>query len=180
MSGRGFGQFENELAAMHFANRAKANFEGFNVYVTGDESARRKLAQLELHFEDLRGLWPMLVPIVGGWMKSQFESQGIWGGAHWAALSPAYAAEKARTHPGRSILIRDGGLRRAASQMRREATPRTLTLWVDDPVAAYHQEGNERLPARPLIPTPLPQAALRDVELAGHEYVSTLIRQIGL
>jgi hypothetical protein len=69
------------------------------------------------------------------------------------AAVAAYAAEKARTHPGRTILIREGNLRRAASEPRREATPRTLTLWIDDEnVAGYHQDGTDRMPARPLIP----------------------------
>jgi hypothetical protein len=36
------------------------------------------------------------------------------------------------------------------------------------------------MPARPIIPSPLPAAALRDVSLAATEYVSTLIRRIGI
>jgi hypothetical protein len=153
---------------------------GFGVHVTGDEAYRRKLAQLELFLEDLRTFWPLLVPVVGGWMSAQFETEGDWGGQAWAPLSPAYAAEKSQTHPGKSILIRDGNLRRAASQMRREATPRTLTMWIDDPTVAYHQDGTDDMPARPLIPSPLPVSARVDVEVAAQEYVSTLVRRLGL
>jgi hypothetical protein len=153
---------------------------GFDVHVTGDEAYQRKLAQLELFLEDLRTFWPLLVPVFIGWMGAQFVSEGGWGGQTWAPLSPGYAAEKSRTHPGRSILIREGNLRRAASEPRREATPRTLTLWIDDPVAAYHQEGTDDMPARPLIPSPLPAAAHRDIDIAAQEYVSTLVRRIGL
>jgi PAS domain-containing protein len=97
-------------------------------------------------------------------------------GQSWTPLSPAYAVEKARTDPGRSILIREGDMRRAASQPRRESTPRTLTLWIDDPKAPLHQEGSDRLPARPLIPDPLPVSARRDIDHAAEEYVSTLVR----
>ena len=150
------------------------------VRVTGDDAYRNKLAQLELFISDLRTFWPLLVPVVGGWMRSQFESEGAWGGQQWSPLTPVYAAEKARTHPGRTILIRDGTLRRAASQMRREQTPRTLTMWIDDPVAAYHQEGTTTMLPRRIIPEPLPPAAIRDVELAADEYVSTFIRRLGL
>lgn len=152
----------------------------FTVRVAGDDEARRRLAQFELFLEDLRPFWPLLVPVFIGWMRDQFSSEGGWGGQQWAPLSPAYAVEKARTHPGRSILIREGDLRRAASEPRREATPRTLTLWIDDPKVDYHQEGTERMPARPLIPEPLPAAAVRDVDRAAEEYVSTLIRRLQL
>jgi hypothetical protein len=154
--------------------------DGFSTTITGDDEYRRKLAQLELFLADLRGFWPLLVPVFIGWMRDQFKTEGGWGGQQWAPLSPAYAIEKARTHPGRTILIRDGTLRRAASQPRREATPRTLTLWIDDDVAGYHQEGTDRMPARPLIPDPLPVSARLDVDLAASEYVSTLVRRLGL
>jgi len=113
-------------------------------------------------------------------MRSQFESEGAWGGAQWAPLSPAYAAEKARTHPGKSISIRDGTLRRAASEMRREVTPRTLTMWIDSDVAGYHQDGTDKMPARPLIPDPLPSSARIEVDAAAHEYVSALVARLGL
>jgi hypothetical protein len=113
-------------------------------------------------------------------MGAQFETEGGWGGQTWAPLSPAYAVWKHQHFPGRTILIREGNLRRAASSPRREATPRTLTLWIDDETAAYHQDGTSQMPARPLIPNPLPASALRDVDLAAQEYVSTLIRRLGL
>ncbi len=155
--------------------------DGFNVEVTGDEAYRRKLAQLELALEDLRGFWPLLVPVVHGWMASMFETEGEAGlSRRWEALTPSYAREKARTHPGRSILIRDGHLRQAASRMSREATPRTLTLTIDDPVAAFHQTGTEDMPARPLFPPHLPPEWERDVDEAAHEYVSTLVRRLEL
>jgi hypothetical protein len=154
--------------------------DGFDVRVTGAEAYQRKLEQFRLHLSDLRGYWPLLVPVVHSWSKQQFESEGEWGGQQWAPLSPQYAAEKAQSHPGRSILIRDGDMRRAASQMRREQTPRTLVMWIDDPKAPLHQEGGDNLPARPLIPDPLPASARRDIALAAEEYVSVLVRRLGL
>jgi hypothetical protein len=152
----------------------------FDVHLTGDDAYRRKLAEFELFLHDLRSFWPMLVPIVHGWMGAQFATEGSWGGQRWHALSPAYAVEKARSHPGRTILIRDGDLRQAASRMRREASPRTLVMWIDSPLAPIHQEGGANLPARPLIPSPLPQSALREVDEAADVYVSTLVRRLGL
>jgi hypothetical protein len=154
--------------------------DGFNIEVTGDEVLRAKLEKLGTLLSDFRLFAPLLVPVFIGWMGAQFSSEGGWGGQTWAPLSPGYAVEKARTHPGRTILIRDGGLRRAASSPRREVTPRTLTLWIDDAVAPFHQEGTDKLPARPLIPDPLPASALRDIDLAAEVHVSTLIRSVGL
>lgn len=150
------------------------------VRVTGDDEYRRKLAQLELFLEDLRPFWPLLVPVFIGWMGAQFASEGGWGGQAWAPLSPHYAVWKAQHYPGKTILIREGAMRRAASEPRREATPRTLTLWIDDPKVDRHQEGTDRMPARPLIPEQLPQVALRDIDLAADEYISTLVRRLRL
>lgn len=152
----------------------------FTVRLTGDLEYDRKLQRLQLFLNDLRTFWPLLVPVFIGWMGAQFTTEGGWGGQAWASLSPQYATWKAANYPGRTILIRDGAMRRAASEPRREATPRTLTLWIDDPKAPLHQEGTGRLPARPLIPSPLPVSARRDVDIAAEEYLTTLVRTLGL
>lgn len=151
-----------------------------HVEVHGGDDYERRLAELQVYLKDLRPFWPLLVPIFIGWMGAQFATEGGWGGHTWAPLSPAYAAYKSRHYPGRTILIREGTLRRAASEPSRVATPRTLTLSIDDPVAGYHQEGTDKMPARPLIPDRLPPAALREIDEAGHEYVSTLIGRLNL
>lgn len=150
------------------------------VEVRGDDEFEKKLAELQVYLRDLRPFWPLLVPLFIGWMGAQFATEGGWGGQAWAPLSPAYAAYKSRVYPGRSILIREGGLRRAASEPRRTVTPRTLTLTIDDPVAGYHQDGTDKMPARPLIPQSLPPSATREVEAAATEYVTTLINRLGL
>jgi hypothetical protein len=150
------------------------------VHISGDDEFERKVRKLQLFFDDLRTFWPLLVPVFIGWLGAQFSTEGGWGGQTWAPLSPQYAVWKGTHYPGRTILIRDGALRRAASEPRREATPRTLTLWIDDDVAGYHQDGTDRMPARPLIPENLPQSALRDIDEAAHVYVSTLVRQLSL
>ena len=154
---------------------------GFTVRLSGDAEYEHKLEQLRLHLADLRGFCPLLVPLVHGWMGDMFRTEGEAGlGRRWEPLSPAYAAEKARRFPGRTILIREGGLRQAASRTRRDATPRTLTMTIESVMAPLHQEGTRRMPPRPLIPSHLPIAWGRDVDRAADEYVSVLIRRIGL
>lgn len=150
------------------------------VEVHGGDDFEKKLAELQVYLRDLRPFWPLLVPIFIGWMGAQFATEGGWGGNAWAPLSAAYAVEKARSYPGRTILIREGDLRRAASEPSRVATPRTLTLTIDSDIAGYHQEGTDKMPARPLIPEVLPPIAVREVEEAAHEYVSTLINRLRL
>lgn len=151
---------------------------GMTMGVTVDDAAAlRQLEELQVALRDLRGFWPLLVPLFIGWMGATFATEGRAFESGWAPLSPAYALEKQRTHPGRSILIRDGTLRQAASRPSRVATARTLTLRIDDPVAQFHQEGTATMPARPLIPPTLPAAWARDIDAAATEYVSTLIRR---
>lgn len=154
--------------------------EIIRVNLVGDDVADAKLEKLQLFLQDLRTFWPLLVPVFIGWMGAQFSTEGGWGGQTWAPLSPQYALWKSSHYPGRTILIRDGDLRRAASEPRREATPSTLLLWIDDPVAGYHQDGNDKLPARPLMPERLPASAVRDIDEAAETYVSTLVRNLAL
>jgi hypothetical protein len=97
--------------------------EALFAVLTGDDDYERKLAQLRLFVDDLRPFWPLLVPVFIGWMGAQFATEGGWGGQTWAPLSPAYAQWKAAHYPGRSILIREGAMRRAASA----AAPRGVT-----------------------------------------------------
>lgn len=56
---------------------------------------------------DLTAAWGEVATLVAEMNRATFE-RGDAGG--WAPLSPAYAAEKARTFPGRPILVRTGNL----------------------------------------------------------------------
>jgi hypothetical protein len=142
-----------------------------------DEAQLRRFAALML---DLRPFWPKVVPKFIEWMRKQFESEGEYLGAPWAPLSPAYAARKAVLRPGRSILIFDGNLRKAASQPQRDAKPRDLTLTINDPKAAWHQEGTPRMPARPLIPEQGMALMERDLNQLMEEYVNEMASRLGL
>jgi hypothetical protein len=159
----------------------------WDIDLEGDEQARRNLQRLLLALTDLRPFWPMIVPIFVGWMRRQFDTQGSFGGAPWAPLSPAYAAWKSLHYPGRGILYAEGDLRMAASKPRRTVTPRALTLTIDwaaekgQPVdLAWHQAGTARMPARPLLFETLPTSARLDVEQAADKYVEDLVRRLGL
>lgn len=151
-----------------------------HVSLTGVEENEQALIRLVASLQDLRLFWPMVVPIFIGWMREQFDSEGEWGGDHWAELTPAYAIRKAQRWPGRSILIAAGDLRDAASRPSRVATPTSLTLTIEDDKAGYHQEGTEKMVARPIIPDTLPPSADAQLDEAATLYVEDLVRRLGL
>lgn len=138
-----------------------------------------QLQKLAVFLSDLRSFWPLLVPTVTGWWRRQFESEGEFGGHAWAALTPAYAARKAHTHPGRGILVATGALKRSASRPRRAQTATSLTLAIDDQKLPFHQEGTGRMPARPLIfGDPLPPAARAELDHVANAYVTDLLKRL--
>jgi hypothetical protein len=152
----------------------------------GEDAIRRIGAGLV----DLRGFWPLLGPPFLEWMRLQFSSRGAFAGSPWAPLSLAYAAYKSVKYPGRGILVAEGDLRRAALSPRREQTPRTVTFIIDkwgelagddrlDP--SWHQEGTDRMPARPILfgGDDLPARVKVDLEQAADHYVADLVRRLG-
>lgn len=123
----------------------------WHVEIEGLTDGERDAARLAVMLSDLRPWWPLLVPMFVGWMREQFDTEGAFGGASWAPLSPNYAAYKAQRYPGKGILIAEGDLRRSASNPTREMRPLSLTLIIDSEVAGFHQEGTDSMPARPLL-----------------------------
>lgn len=144
-----------------------------------DEQVRR-LEGFAAQMADLRGFWPVLVPVFIGWMREQFATEGAWGGRKWARLSPAYAVEKARLYPGKGILIATGDMRKAASKPKRTVTPSSLTLEIVDPKIEFHQDGTERMPARPVVPALLPAVAYNQVQELAELYVTETLSRWGL
>jgi hypothetical protein len=144
-----------------------------------DHGGEDRIRRLAVFLSDLRPFWPLLVPTVTGWWRRQFDTEGEFGGARWAPLSPGYAARKAIVHPGTGILVATGAMKRAASSPRRTATPTSLTLTIDDPKAEYHQDGTARMPARPLVfGDPLPTGARAELDRIAEEYVTDLLRRV--
>lgn len=144
-----------------------------------DEDAQKHIRRVAALLIDLRPFWPKVVPIFIGWMRAQFETEGEFAGNHWAPLSPAYAAYKAIRFPGKGILIAHGDLRKAASNPRRNASRQSLTLTIVDPKIQYHQEGTDRMPARPLLfGDPLPLVAAAQLDTAASEFIDDWLRRI--
>lgn len=174
--------------------------EGFFTEIEGLAENERALALLLAGLTDLRPFWPLLVPTFIRWMAEQFDTEGDWGGEHWAPLSENYLSWKAQHYPGRPILQATSDLRQAASRPRRHATPEFFELIIDDSsythgrgtprsVGPYHQFGGGsieiggqegRPPRRPLIPEILPVEAQADIDRLAEGYVTDLARRVGL
>lgn len=128
---------------------------------------------------DLSEFWPLLERSTREWLTAQFDTEGRWGGDPWAPLSGAYAARKARQHPGRGILVATGALRDASIRFTPVKTRDTFRAVIRSPIVQYHQSGTSRMPARPIIPRRLPATALAELERLAADYVSdVLYRQI--
>jgi phage virion morphogenesis protein len=91
--------------------------------------------------------------------RESFQKQASPEGQSWQALSPNYAARKARLRPGRNILQFTGTLQRPGVGLLTGFTERVA--WVESrlPYGAVHQYGGRAgrrlaalIPARPYLP----------------------------
>jgi hypothetical protein len=160
------------------------------IRLVGD--ADRKIRVLATGVSDLRLFWPRLVPVVTGWWKRQFATEGAFGGRPWAPLTTPYALTKSRKAPGKPLLVFRSGIKRAAARPSRVQSPRSMVLTIDDadyphgskgvrnPILQYHQEGEGHNPARPLVfGEPLPREAEAELIATAETYLTDLLRRLG-
>jgi phage gpG-like protein len=86
----------------------------------------------------------------------RFSTENALGPAgKWAALSPGYAAWKAKRYPGAKILERTGALRASLVGDGNGSVvvtlPNAVFIGSNVPYAQYHQTGTGSMPARPPI-----------------------------
>lgn len=152
--------------------------------LTNDERVRVDLRRLRLGLTDLRPFWRLFSPVAQRWLRQQFQTQGRFSGQAWPALSPGYAAAKARQWGNRPLLVASGDLRDQAYRPKTRSSPSTFEIWIDEegspsthhgPVAEFHQRGTATMPARPLLFHGLPDAAQRELLEIGRLYARELI-----
>lgn len=99
----------------------------------------------------------------------QFATEGAWAGSPWRPLTDKYAAWKEQHYPGRPILVASGAMRSSMLNPGRglRILPTRLLYSPESDVAIYHQEGTDRMVARPMVELPL-------VEL--HEFDRIFVR----
>lgn len=112
------------------------------------------VSRIVADLNDLRGVWEVFKGFFVATEKELFASQGGTGGAgRWPALSPGYAAWKAKHYPGAGILVRSGALRgEMTTPAIYQAQPRSLVIGggVDASYGIYHQTG-DGVPVRKVI-----------------------------
>jgi len=127
------------------------------VNVIGEMQLARRLQGRIRASSNLSPAFERIADAFFGTQKRIFDAEGGFeGNPKWAALTPAYAERKARTHPGAKILTRSGKLRAAltgGSGSIREIDP--LRMAVGGSVIAgkwdlgsLHQTGTRKMKAR--------------------------------
>lgn len=113
------------------------------------------LSRLRTDISDWTKFWTeRFAPFFYRMVQQDFALEGGGSGPSWAALSPTYAAWKAKQFPGRGILVRSGALKASLAGPDAAAgifrtTPTALEIGTAVPYALYHQLGGARLPQRP-------------------------------
>lgn len=89
------------------------------------------------------------------WVQRNFEQEGGLQSEPWAKLAPYTIAEKARLGYSPKKLVRTGNLRTSFLQFSDNDTAgigARASYGVD--YAAVHELGNDKVPARPMLPPP--------------------------
>lgn len=134
----------------------------FTFTIEGETQIDRTLARFADNIGDASPLWDILADRFVKLEARQFKSEGAYGSGGWAALSPRYAAWKAKAYPGKPILERTGALK--GSLTRRPLgievlTPKSMTIGSGIDYGKFHQAGGGRLPQR--RPVELPEGERR-------------------
>lgn len=120
--------------------------------VEGDVQVSRAFDVAAAYAEDLSEPLGEIGEAIRQHVGRQFGSEGAASGEPWPRLSRAYAVWKELNWPGRSILVREGDMRREMlSRAAVTVTPRTMIYEPASDIAAYHQGGKGHLPARKMV-----------------------------
>lgn len=127
----------------------------------GDTQLERTLDRIDAAAVDMRPAWEAIAERFTQAETRQFATQGGYGSAGWAPLSPRYAAWKAVHYPGKTILRRTDELFTSLTHgpQVRVLEPSYVILGSAVPHGAYHQTG-DGLPRR--RPVELPASERRE------------------
>ena len=122
------------------------------VVVLGEKELRERLDRKLRDLQDWSPALQRIAESFQAYMERVFASEGAEGGGAWVRLSPAYARWKAQHYSGRTILTRTGDLRKSLTTgaFRRQGKT-SLEVGTQSALAALHQVGQGRMPARPIV-----------------------------
>jgi phage gpG-like protein len=146
----------------------------FNFY--GEDQVTRTLLRYQERVLDARPAFDEIINQLQRAETQQFASEGDYGSAGWAPLSPAYAAAKARHYPGKPILERSGRLVASLTQpvggdAVRVSEPALMIFGTSVPYAKYHQKGTTKMPRR--RPVELPESVRADLVKTLQRFIQT-------
>lgn len=124
----------------------------FRVNIDGDTAVHNTLVRFMDRVQDASEPLDAMGDVIARLQAREFATQGGATRGGWAALSPAYARQKARTHPGKPILERSGLLKESLTQRPfgvDEVDRDVAVFGTDIPYARYHMDGTPFMPARP-------------------------------
>ena len=124
----------------------------FTLSADGVDVLDATLVRFTERAEDLSEPLDEMGDIVARLQAREFATEGRETRGGWASLSPDYRERKARTHPGKPILERDGHLKRSLTQrpFGIDVVGRDVAVFgTDIPYARYHMDSTPFMPARP-------------------------------
>lgn len=148
---------------------------------------------VQRYVRDVRGRFAKMAAVMEERLKpmfreaiiKQFETEGAWGGDPWLALSDETIERKTRKGTLERGIMRDSmRLFEAFSEPDSpdfdvEIKGNTFSYVIRVPYAWRHQEGQERLPMRQIIPDPMPEsfiAQMRNV-ISGYILEAELVEE---
>lgn len=128
----------------------------------GDVQLERTIDRTLDALDDASPAWEVIADSFARAERKQFRTEGGYASGGWPALSPKYAAWKARHYPGQPILVRTGDLRRSLTERPfgiEVIEPGRMRIGSDVDYGGYHQHGGGSLPRR--RPVELPETLRR-------------------
>jgi len=127
-------------------------FGPLSITIDGERQVRLGVTRITKQVDDLRGLWKR-------WQLAFFAAEiDLFAASPWEAISPAYAAWKAKHYPGRGVLRASGALMQSlvgkGSGHVYKATKRAMEIGTGvtseggAPYPLYHQLGAGHNPVR--------------------------------
>lgn len=131
------------------------------------------LESWENRLDDSEPVFQSMAKQFGKSMQEQFAKRGGHTGSQWAPLSPVYARWKQRNHPGKPLMVLSGDLKDSLTKRPfgvDEVWDKGMVVGTAISYATYHQNGTDRMPARPLIGKP-PRQELKSFSSTLHDWV---------
>lgn len=146
----------------------------FTFDIEGEAQIDRTLLRFSENVEDMTPVWRELANKFARAQARQFKSEGAYGSGGWQALSPDYAAWKARHYPNAGILVRSGDLRDSLTKRPfgiEVLRPQSMVIGSGITYGRFHQSGSGTLPRR--RPVELPESTRRAWVQLMQRYIVT-------